>query len=209
MLYENKIYKESNLEYDDSVSTYGGWGAQQNPHAFEAFYNLLNEIKPSRILEIGTSLGGFTEFLQYSCKRLDINCYILSYDVMDRDSYSNIIKTGIDIRIEDIFSDNYQILKSEVIDFIQDSGTTLVLCDGGNKIKEFNLISNYIKVGDFIMAHDYSDDDQTFKENIYKKYWNWHEISDKDIQDACERNNLISYNKEIFDKAVWACKKKI
>ena len=38
------------------------------------------------------------------------------------------------------------------------------------------------------------------------KIWNWHEISDKDIEDACLRNNLKTYNKEIFDKVVWVCK---
>ena len=209
MVYENKLYKESNLEHNDSISAYGGWGAQQNPHAFEAFYNFLNDIKPARILEIGTSLGVFTEFLNYSCKRLNIDCYVLSYDVLDRDVYDSIRTTGIDIRIEDIFLNNYEMLKPEVIDFIQNDGITLVLCDGGNKIKEFNLISNYIKLGDFIMAHDYSDNKQTFLENINKKYWNWHEISDNDINDVCEINNLIPYNKEVFDKAVWVCKKKV
>ena len=52
MEYEDKVYKKSNLEHNDSISTYDGWGAQQNPNAFEVFYNFLNEIKPLRILEI-------------------------------------------------------------------------------------------------------------------------------------------------------------
>ena len=69
MEYEDKVYKKSNLEHNDSISTYDCWGAQQNPNAFEVFYNFLNEIKPLRILEIGTSLGGFTSFLNYATKR--------------------------------------------------------------------------------------------------------------------------------------------
>ena len=43
MEYEDKIYKKSSLEYNDSISTYNGWGAQQNPNTFEVFYNFLNE----------------------------------------------------------------------------------------------------------------------------------------------------------------------
>jgi hypothetical protein len=58
------------------------------------------------------------------------------------------------------------------------------------------------------MAHDYSQDEKTFKENVYLKIWNWHEIADKDIQESCEKNNLTSYNQEIFNMVAWVCKLK-
>jgi hypothetical protein len=116
---------------------------------------------------------------------------------------------GIDIRIENIFSEGYSIVKEEMIDFIKEDGITIVLCDGGYKIGEFNILSKYIKSGDFIMAHDYSDNTETFNEKVYKKIWNWHEICDDDIKNACEENNLETYNKEIFDNVAWVCKKKI
>jgi len=206
MQYEDKVYKKSSLEDNDSVSTYDGWGAQQNPNAFEVFYNFIDEIKPSRILEIGTSLGGFTSFLNYASKRLNIPCNILSYDIYEKDWYIDMINEGIDVRIENIFNLHYTEVKQEVIDFINQDGVTLILCDGGSKIHEFNLLSDYMKVGDFIMAHDYSENEETFKESVYMKIWNWHEIADKDIQDACDRNNLISYNKEIFNTVAWVCK---
>jgi len=206
MQYEDKVYKKSSLEDNDSISTYDGWGAQQNPNAFEVFYNFIDEIKPSRILEIGTSLGGFTSFLNYASKRLNIPCNILSYDIYEKDWYIDMINEGIDVRIENIFNLHYTEVKQEVIDFINQDGVTLILCDGGSKIHEFNLLSDYMKVGDFIMAHDYSENEETFKESVYMKIWNWHEIADKDIQDACDRNNLISYNKEIFNTVAWVCK---
>jgi hypothetical protein len=206
MQYEDKVYKKSSLEHNDSISTYDGWGAQQNPNAFEVFYNFLNEIKPSRILEIGTSLGGFTSFLNYASKRLNIPCNILSYDIYEKDWYVDMVNEGIDVRVENVFNHHYTEVKQEVIDFINQDGITLILCDGGSKIHEFNLLSDYMKVGDFIMAHDYSENEETFKENVYMKIWNWHEIADKDIQDACDRNNLISYNKEIFNTVAWVCK---
>jgi len=208
MQYEDKVYKKSSLEHNDSISTYDGWGAQQNPNAFEVFYNFLNEIKPSRILEIGTSLGGFTSFLNYTSKRLNIPCNILSYDIYEKDWYRDMINEGIDVRIENVFNNHYSEVKQEVIDFINQDGITLILCDGGSKIHEFNLLSNYMKVGDFIMAHDYSENEETFKENVYMKIWNWHEIADKVIQEACDRNILISHNKEIFNTVAWVCKLK-
>ena len=111
--------------------------------------------------------------------------------------------------LADVFTPNYDEVKQEVIDFINNDGVTLVLCDGGDKIGEFNLLSNYIKPGDFIMAHDYSQDSETFESNVNNKIWNWHEISDKDIEDACVKNNLISYKKDVFDNVVWVCKTKI
>ena len=208
MEYEDKVYKKSNLEHNDSISTYDGWGAQQNPNAFEVFYNFLNEIKPLRILEIGTSLGGFTSFLNYATKRLNIPCNILSYDIHFKDWYNDMINEGIDVRVENVFNHHYTEVKQEVIDSIQQDGMTLILCDGGSKIHEFKILSNYMKNNDFIMAHDYSQNKETFKENVYMKIWNWHEIEDKDIQEACEKNNLISYNQEIFNTIAWVCKVK-
>ncbi len=206
MEYEDKVYKKSSLEHNDSISTYDGWGAQQNPNAFEVFYYFLNEIKPSRILEIGTSLGGFTSFLNYATKRLDIPCHILSYDIYYKEWYEDMIKEGIDVRVENVFNSHYTEVKQEVIDFINQDGTTLILCDGGSKIHEFKILSDYMKSGDFIMAHDYSENKETFKNNVYMKIWNWHEISDEDIQEACDKNNLVNYNKNVFDTVAWVCK---
>lgn len=206
MEFEDKIYKKCDLECDDSISSYEHWGAQQNYNVFETFHNFLKEVKPSQILEIGTSLGGFTCFLNYTCQKCKIDCKILTYDINETQGYNFMIENGIDARVENVFNDDYSIVKQEVIDFIQKNGTTLVLCDGGNKISEFNLLSNYLKDGDIIMAHDYAKDEETFNSEVYKKLWNWFEISDKDIQSACKQNNLMSYKDDIFNKVVWVGK---
>lgn len=206
MEYENKLYKKSSLEHNDSISVYNGWGAQQNPDIFEVLHNFFKEIKPKQILEIGTSIGGLTTYIHYVCGILGIDSKLISYDILEYDWYGEMRDNGIDVRVEDVFKNDYAEVKQEVIDFIQKDGTTLILCDGGNKIGEFNLLSNFMKKGDFIMAHDYAENETTFKNDIYMKIWNWHEISDKDIDVACLKNNLKTYNKEIFDKVVWVCK---
>ena len=206
MEYKDLIFKRSDLEANDSITTYNGWGAQQNPYAYKTFFNLLKENKPKRILEIGTALGGFTRFLKYSCNELNLDCEILTYDIYCRQDYQEMISEGIDVRIENIFNNDYTSVSEFVKEFINQEGLTLVLCDGGNKILEFNILSNFLKSGDIIMAHDYAKDHEKFVNEINLKYWNWHEISEKDIEDACERNNLIPYRQEIFDDAVWVCK---
>jgi cephalosporin hydroxylase len=206
MEYKDLIFKRSNLEANDSITTYNGWGAQQNPYAYETFFNLLKENKPKRILEIGTALGGFTRFLKYSCNELDLDCEILTYDIYGRQDYEEMISEGIDVRIENIFNNDYTSVSEFVKKFINQEGLTLVLCDGGNKILEFNILSNFLKSGDIIMAHDYARDHEKFVNEVNLKYWNWHEISEQDIKDACDRNNLTPYRQEIFDDAVWVCK---
>jgi hypothetical protein len=115
----------------------------------------------------------------------------------------------VDLRIENIFSEDFKSVDSEVIDFIQGEGTTIVLCDGGNKKEEFNLLSNYIKVNDFIFAHDYSKDKQTFLQEINIKIWNWTEISLEDVQESMDKNGLVQYKEDIFSKVVWLSTTKV
>ena len=145
MFKEENITRRSNLEENDSLSSYLGYPAQQNPYTYEIFYNFLNQTKPARILEIGTAMGGFTMFLRLCCNDLNLNTQILSYDICSRHEYEIYRQNNIDVRVENIFSDSYDKVNSEVINFIQQEGVTIVLCDGGYKIGEFNLLSKYIK----------------------------------------------------------------
>lgn len=209
MNYENKIHKGSNLEANDSISSYDGWAAQQNPNTFEVFHNFIQEVKPKRILEIGTALGGLTRFIKYTCDLLELDCHVLSYDIVDHAWYQGLKDVGVDMRVENIFNGDYTEVKQGVIDFIQEEGTIIILCDGGSKIHEFNILSKYIKTGDFIMAHDYAENREIFENQIYLKVWNWHEISDSDIKQSCEENNLEIFHKETFENVAWTCRKKL
>lgn len=208
MEFNESITKRINLEENDGLSAFSNMACQQNHNVFEVFYNFIKEVKPKQILEIGTALGGFTSFLKEVINELDIDTKILSYDIHEMNWYKDMIEKGIDVRVENVFDSNYLSVNQEVIDYIQQDGVTIVLCDGGNKVGEFNILSNYIKDGDFIMAHDYIDNRENFEKNYNGKIWNWHEISDDNIEEACSRNNLKPYNKEIFDSVVWVCKTK-
>jgi hypothetical protein len=96
----------------------------------------------------------------------------------------------------------------EIIDFITSEGTTLVLCDGGSKKNEFRLLSNLIKKGDVIMAHDFSPNEEYFIDNMLDKKWNWMEIQDSDINQSVIVNNLKPYMSELFLDVAWVCKMK-
>lgn len=204
---ESKIDRRTNLEKNDSLSSYEGMTCQQNPHCFDAFYQLIKDKNPSRILEIGTSLGGLTQYLKHICDGLGLDTNIRSYDIHGRHEYDKMVKNGIDVRIENIFSQDYnELIDNEVEEFIKSEGVTIVLCDGGNKIREFNFLSKYLKVGDIIMAHDYAYDREVFLNEIDKIYWNWHEISESDIKESVEKHNLKPFMQDLFTKAVWVCK---
>lgn len=203
---EENITRRSNLEVSDSLSCYLGHGAQQNPNAYKAFYNFLKEVKPQRILEIGTGMGGFTIFLRLISDDLDSKPYIESYDIHTPMNLSDKMTFCILGGSRNIFNGDYTELDQDIIEYIQRDGVTLVLCDGGNKIKEFNLLSQFIKSGDFIMAHDYASSVEYFNESVNRKLWNWLEIQDLDIEQACIKQNLQPFMAEEFQEAVWVCK---
>lgn len=172
------------------------------------FEKLILEIKPKRILEIGTSSGGLTLLLR---DLLDNNglegTELRTYDV-NNPQYLYQHKKNIDIRVKNVFNHQYDDLveKDEIVNFITQEGPTIVLCDGGSKINEFNILSQYIKKGDIIMAHDYSKNYEYFEQNIKNKIWNWCEITESHIQVSSQINNLTPYMEEEFASVVWVCK---
>lgn len=199
--------KAIDLENNNSLSSIDNHAAQQHHAVYQKFYSLLNETKPFRILEIGTALGGFTAFLDLATKELGLNTKIRSYDISDKSWYDELRNKGVDVFVVDIFH-KYTNVDQDVIDFIQQPGLTMVLCDGGNKIYEFNILSNYIKPNDIIMAHDYAPNKNYFEEYMKNKIWNWHEIQDSDIIESCQKYGLVPYMREEFLNVAWVCKKK-
>ena len=205
---QENITRLTNLEDNDSLSAFRGHTAQQSHNVYQVFYDFISEVKPNRILEIGTALGGFTEFLKIITDELNLDTKILSYDISERQWYHQMIEKGIDVRVENIFNEDWTGVKQEVVDFVQQDGTTIVLCDGGWKIGEFKIFSKLIKEGDYILAHDYSISKEIYESEIKDKIWNWCEITEQDIEESVIENNLKSYNQDKFSQAVWVCKVK-
>ena len=205
---DSQITEKVDLSKNHGRSSFRNLVTQQHHNAFKVFYKFLGDIKPARIIEIGTAHGGFTQYLRMVCDTYGLQTHIVSYDIHERGEYAEIRKNNIEIRVENIFTPDYSNVKQEVIDFIQQDGTTLVLCDGGNKIKEFNCLSSYIKPGDYIMAHDYVIDSKIYRDHYAWKLWNWHEISESDITGCSMRNNLRDHQRDVFNHVAWVCKKR-
>jgi hypothetical protein len=177
----------------------------------EKFLKLLMELRPQKVLEIGTASGGLTLLIRDLLDDIGLTETIIeTYDVNHPNYLQNYVDNGskININVKNIFNHNYNqmIDGGGVINFIKSEGTTLVLCDGGSKINEFNLLSDYLKVGDVIMAHDYSPNKNYFENTLLDKIWNWMEIQDSDIIECCTKNNLLPYMEDDFKQVVWVCK---
>jgi len=173
---------------------YEGYILQQNPKSIKIIPQFLSESNPSRILEIGSSFGGLTYLIK---KHISVPIMSVDIDLKDERIYENSTFFK-----QDIFDSLF--LKNIIIPYINEPGRTIVFCDGGNKIKEFNYFSTHIKEGDLILAHDYFTNKNEFKQS---NDWDWCEITENDITIASEKNNLIAdhdYLKEIQ----WVCKRK-
>lgn len=192
---------------------YKGIVVQQHENVGVVFKNMFESLKPKRILEIGTASGGLTLLLRDILDELSfVDTHIKSYDVVEKHFLKSHIENGINIEviIKDVFNHSYNELVEveEIKSYIQQDGVTVVLCDGGSKKNEFRLISEYLKSGDIIMAHDYSPNEKVFHDNVNDKIWNWLEIQDSDIQQSVIKYDLKPFMPEEFMNVVWVCKMK-
>lgn len=192
---------------------YNGIYVLQNPNVFGVFEKLLQEKKPKRIIEIGTEYGGLTLMLKDILKKTCQNDFLIrTYDIKEPKMLLNHrnFEKSIQVVVKNIFDNDPFSLKKESLtelkEFMSKDSCNIFLCDGGNKAKEFNVISDILNVGDIIMAHDYARDKKYFEENIKNKYWNWFEIQESDIEECSKKNNLSYYMQNDFEKAAWVCK---
>lgn len=177
---------------------YKGIFTQQNKNFYPAFEKLFAQENIVRVLEIGTATGGFIRAVR------DLtDAEIITYDVLETKHKATLEENNISVNVKSVFDDF-----DNVEDYISGKGQVLVLCDGGNKIKEFDVFSKLLKSGDIIMAHDYSRDEELYQAYIKNHVWRWCEIQYKDIAMAVETNNLEPVLTEDFQEAVWTCWKK-
>jgi hypothetical protein len=206
----------NSLSGDIAHLSYKGLATEQNPNIIYPFNTLIGNIRPSRIIEIGTFYGGLTLILRALLhNNMLYSSQIFTYDVNCPSHLLSLINESSNVRsyTKNLFSESYSNFsneenKEEIISLIQDNGTTLVLCDGGCKKCEFNILSSYLKSNDIIMAHDYCPNRNYFEDNMRGKQWNWCEIEDKDIDNSIITNNLTKFMYEDFLSVGWLCMKK-
>jgi hypothetical protein len=186
--------------------------SQQHRNFIPVFEKFFAQIKPANIVEIGTGQGGTSMALNNVLKDLNYQYSYTTYDVSNLGQYQQLRDNGINVRVCNLFNNDYKALREsnfeEIKNNIQKVGTTVLMCDGGNKINEVNLLADLLKPGDFIMAHDYSETIEYFKTHITPKEWLWCEITFADVKEALDRNKCEPYMQDEFQSVVWMCRRK-
>jgi cephalosporin hydroxylase len=192
---------------------YQGLLAHQAPHYLPVWTAFLTDVRPARIVEIGTAEGGFILSLKHAMDGINPQCVVRSYDMNARGPYAELRTKGVDVHLENLFNYNYDDLLPEKRDgitaFIQEPGTTVVICDGGSKTNEFRLLAPLMKDGDFILAHDYAESQAHFYAEISGRIWNWCEITEDDIREVSLAENLVRVWNKQFEAIAWVCKQKV
>jgi hypothetical protein len=148
------------------------------------------------IIEIGTYNGGLSSYIFDNKKP---GAYFISYDI---DPSLNLTKRE-DIRF--FIGDCFDPLPSfKISGLIDKPGRILIICDGGNKTKEFNTFSKHLKKGDIIILHDYKQDQESWDE--YTTYWQWpygFETQWDEIKDAVSKNGLEPFDNKRANFFLW------
>ncbi len=147
------------------------------------------------VIEIGFYHGGFTQYLSDK-----VGDKLYSFDIkrLENTTRLNKIKSnGSHIFVENVF------MTDTIPNLLRQDKRILLLCDGGNKVKEVKIFHNMLKSNDIIMAHDYSETKKTMNKNI----WGSCEIVAKDM----DLEGLAHYEEwtQTFAPVVWGIRIKI
>lgn len=150
------------------------------------------------IIEIGSYNGGLSSYI-FDMKKETAS--FVSYDIDPSINTAAKERNDIDFRIGDCFEEK---VYDEIKSLIQQEKRTLMICDGGNKTKEFNEFSKYLKKDDVIILHDYKQDDASWQ--VATEYWQWpygHETEWDVIKDAVNQNSLEEFNNKNANFFIW------
>lgn len=183
--------------------------AAQSINIKNSFPSLFNYIKSKNkkvnIIEIGTFRGGLTLIIDTYAKLYDLEYTFNTYDIKDdlvKDETKLLFESlNIKFNLLDVFS---SFGNNHIKNIINQDSICLIFCDGGNKAKEINKFSNYIKRGDIILGHDYGYDANSFS----KKEWTAFELSFNMIENTFLNNKFKFLFKNEMEESVWFCGEK-
>ena len=179
-------------------STICGHGLSQNYLAYSVWNYIILTEKPDIVIEIGTSVGGFSCLLGKTCQAL--KTYFVTYDIRQVNN-PDFESHGVIARNIDVFSDDGMKEIEQSLGAKRDR-KAILLCDGGNKIKEFNTFAGMIGSGSIIAGHDFIDGNNSIL------HWAWSEINIPAISESVDRNHLVRYKPEWLTNAAWIAYKK-
>ena len=199
---------------------------QQTPNAVLSLNRLLNAYNFDTIIELGTHDGGLSTLFALYCygsnrkataghenepslyknnhhNKSPKQFHTFDYVLRDIPRTDFLKSLGANFQQLDFLTSQENI--EYIGNLIKNGGSTLVLCDGGNKPREFELFSPFLKTGDMIMSHDWAYDKNEFEKVKQRGIWYGLETEWVQIKDSCEKYNIEQICKEEFDDSVWFC----
>ncbi len=154
------------------ISLYENIRVDQKPNALSFLASFVSHKKIDAIIEIGTGFGGLTKvLLDHTAAR------VLTIDIEDRsphlDEYSE--------RLEKIVGDCFAPDILGRLQRFKQGARTLILCDGGNKPREFNQFKVLLEEGEYIMVHDFAPSAEEFQELLDSHFWLAHECAESQL----------------------------
>jgi len=210
-LYEGELVAGGNPQCGDVGGTkFFGLLMGQNQHALVSFDKLFKCLEKqgapvARVIELGTSTGGMSIYLQLYCHVAGAS--FVTYDLLGKQpTYSELFdRLGIDYRQRDVLSES---AIHEIRDLIRGDGISVLLCDNGDKSREFSAFASALKTGDIILAHDYAPDREYFDKHMRDRTWSSLYVVASEIATVCEEQGLAPYLEKDFLRAAWVCKRK-
>lgn len=173
---------------------YKGMKMNQASGTMKVFKSFLKNEKFDTLIELGTGRGTLTLFLS------DITgSKIYTFSKGDAFLTDSLRAVGVSVVKADVFSDS---TIEQIQKLISAPGRVLMLCDNGDKVKEFNTFSQFLKQGDVIMAHDYFKNKKARNQSV----WRGCEITEADVKVSAKKYNLAPFYQDEFDKIVWMIK---
>jgi cephalosporin hydroxylase/glycosyltransferase involved in cell wall biosynthesis len=137
------------------TNSFMGVPIQQSWADLAVWEKVLARLKPKLVIELGTHQGGLATFFKLQSLRYKYDFY----------TFDRKRKTGLDaplakeLGLEEHFRevDLFDLDTIETIGNLIESnlGLTLLLCDNGNKPKEFEVYAPLMQDGDYIVVHDW------------------------------------------------------
>lgn len=161
----------SPLYSDDQTSSIGQYTFQQNLISAPIIASIIEFERPDLVVEIGTGSGGFCSIIQ-ELTRVPYDFYTL--DVTEPPDCARLHDLRIKFELRDCFDERLKCLIKE-----NARKKILILCDGGNKNKEFTAFAPLLKENDIIMAHDSRRGIKDDRPDDWMNFWMGNEFSYK------------------------------
>ena len=121
--------------------------------------DIINRYNVKLFIELGMYMGGGLAHIIPNIM-LDSEFRYMGYEIDSSQVRNEILNFAsghprCEVILEDLFLNHNLLASSQAI--ANTNGAVYVFCDGGNKLKELQTFSKFLRVGDIISVHDYVD----------------------------------------------------